>query len=667
MSISRKFLASFVSALLSVAVLQAQPFVHPGIFHSRNDLLRMKEAVAEKREPIYSGYRLFIQNPASAYTYKMQGPLKMVARNPTVGQGNYDNDANAAHQNAIMWAITGQKAYADKAIEIINAWSSALSSITGKDAVLMAGLGPFKMVNAAEIIRYTDAGWQENDIRQAERHFKLVVYPVIKNFAPFANGNWDAAAIKTVMGIGVFCNDRAIFEDALHYYTNGAGNGAIRHYIINENGQIQESGRDQAHTQLGIGMLAECCQIAWNQGLDLYAYDDNRLLKGFEYVAKFNLGEEVPFSETLDRTGKYHHLKIARHDRGPLRAVYEQVYNHYVNLVGLQAPYIQKAAEKIRPEGPGRPGADHPGYGTLFFSRTPGQQSAFSASAPAAPAAPVALADPSSVMLNWVSVIGATSYSLERSESEEGPYKVLAAKIAGTTYADKDVRSGSVYYYRLKASNMAGTSSESRSTAISAGLPVGWEQFDVGEVTEPGSTLFNGKEFILHGSGKGIDSLKDSFHFTGIQAKRRAEIIIRYVPQLSSQFTSFGITIREDKSPGAAHVSLSFVPGKTSEIEAPDWHVRFTERKSGGMTKNISTLNKLPESAVTYGRMTGNYWLRVVRNGKKILAYASADGKQWKALGKTRIVFKNGYSGLFAGSGMPNGTVVKLDQVKLED
>jgi len=160
----------------------------------------------------------------------------MVGRNPTVGQGAYDNDANAAHQNAIMWAITGDRRYADKAIEIVNAWSSTLQSITGKDAVLMAGLGPFKMINAAEILRYTNSGWKEADIKQTEKHFKEVIYPVLKEFAPFANGNWDAAAMKTMMAIAVFCNDRPMFERALHYYINGHGNGSLIHYIINEDG-----------------------------------------------------------------------------------------------------------------------------------------------------------------------------------------------------------------------------------------------------------------------------------------------------------------------------------------------------------------------------------------------------------------------------------------------
>ena len=37
-------------------------------------------------------------------------------------------------------------------------------------------------------------------------------------------------------------------------------------------GQWQESGRDQEHAQLGVGMMDYACQVAWNQGLDLFGY-----------------------------------------------------------------------------------------------------------------------------------------------------------------------------------------------------------------------------------------------------------------------------------------------------------------------------------------------------------------------------------------------------------
>lgn len=654
------FLLVFVYSVIATA----QSFIHPGLLHSKEDLARMKKAVADKEEPIYSGYQLFIQNPASQYTYKMQGPLAMVGRNPTVGQTAYDNDANAAHQNAIMWFITGDKRYANKAIEIVNAWSSTLKSITGKDAVLMAGLGPFKMVNAAEILRYTNSGWKEKEIQQTEKHFKEIIYPVLKDFAPFANGNWDAAAVKTVMAIAVFCNHRPMFEKALRYYTNGHGNGSLLHYVINEEGQIQESGRDQAHTQLGIGMLAECCAIAWNQGLNLYAYAHNRLLKGFEYVAKFNLGnDDVPFTEWLDRTGKYHHTKISQQERGNLRAVYEQVYNHYHNQMGLATPYIQQAAEKLRPEGPGKPGADHPGYGTLYFTR-PKEYTQISS--PAAPVAIIAVASKTEISLNWIESVGATAYTIKRAIKSSEPYTTIAKNVRQSNYVDKLVKAGAIYYYTVTAINEKGQSANSYETAIAAGLPHPWKQKDIG-ITQEGLTLFDGKKFTIESAGKNLDSSNDELHFTYQPLTGNGEIIARFIPQPSSQFSQMGLMIRSGLSGDAPFASLVIYPVQTGQIELPDWHAKLIVRFTAGEKIDTSAISfSLSELAVTWGRLTRHVWLRLQRNENNFTGSISYDGKIWKPVFAIVLPFnKNLFAGLSVSSGMSNSTTVFFDKVSI--
>ncbi|MFC0771626.1 alginate lyase family protein [Terrimonas alba] len=655
----------FCVALFFVdTVISAQAFVHPGILHSNDDLQRMKKAVANKQEPIYSGYQLFIQNSASQYTYKMQGPLAMVGRNPTVGASAYDNDANAAHQNAVMWAITGDKRYADKAIEIVNAWSSTLKLITGKDAVLMAGLGPFKMINAAEILRYTSSGWKETDIRQTEKHFKKVIYPVLKDFAPFANGNWDAAAIKTMMGISVFCNDRSMFERALHYYAKGHGNGSLNHYIINEDGQVQESGRDQAHTQLGIGMLAECCAIAWNQGLDLYAYDNNRLLKGFEYTAKFNSGnDDVPFTEWLDRTGKYHHTQISQKARGELRAVYEQVYNHYVIQMGLTAPFVQQAAEKLRPEGPGKPGADHPGYGTLYFAS---KKKTFIDTRPVAPGAVIADGSGKEIKLKWIESVGATAYTIKRATKAGGSYSIIARNVKQSTYVDKQVKPGATYYYTITALNEKGESANSYETASAAGLPSAWKQKDIGNAR--GTTSFDGKIFTIESFGKNSDNTNDELHFTYQPISGNGEMIARFVPQPSSQFSQMGLMMREESENNPSFVSLMIYPAKKADIELPDWRVKMIARNvtAAKVDTSINALS-LSEPAVTWGRLTGYVWLRLQRNGNNFICSLSYDGKKWQQL-QTEVLplNKNVFVGLFASSGMPNSTTVFFDHVLIQ-
>ncbi len=83
-----------------------------------------------------------------------------------------------------------------------------------------------------------------------------------------------------MMAIGVLCDDREIFEQGLRYFFEGEGTQTISHAVnfVHPNGlgQWQESGRDQGHTAMGPQLMGVICEIAWNQGIDLYSYDNNR-------------------------------------------------------------------------------------------------------------------------------------------------------------------------------------------------------------------------------------------------------------------------------------------------------------------------------------------------------------------------------------------------------
>src|SRR4051812_46317775 len=326
--------------LASIAILQAPAhgeFKHPGILHTADDLARMKQMVAEGKEPWKGGFEQLKAHGDSQSSYKLRGPFERAGRGPGFNE-NIDaimHDCNACYQNALMWAITGDEAHATKAVEILNAWSYTHKQQTGRDVQLGAGLWGFKFASAAEIMRYTYPKWDTKDVKQCEKMLRDVFYPPIKDFATFANGNWDGACMKTMMAIGVFCDDQAIFDRAVNYFYAGEGNGGLTNYVINEAGQCQESGRDQAHTQLGLGLLCEACEIGWNQGLDMYGAENNRLLKAFEYTAKYNLGEDVPFAPHIDTTGQYDHKKISTDGCGKFRPVWEMAYHHYHTRRGL--------------------------------------------------------------------------------------------------------------------------------------------------------------------------------------------------------------------------------------------------------------------------------------------------------------------------------------------
>ena len=102
---------------------------------------------------------------------------------------------------------------------------------------------------------------------------------------------------------------------------------------------------------MGLGYLGCAAEIAWKQGIDLYGAMDNRLLLGFEYTAKYNLGEDVPYEPYRSVAGRYHYPTISSKARGRFSNIYERVYHHYHHRRGIDMPYTRRVLENIRPEG----------------------------------------------------------------------------------------------------------------------------------------------------------------------------------------------------------------------------------------------------------------------------------------------------------------------------
>jgi hypothetical protein len=187
--------------------------------------------------------------------------------------------------------------------------------------------------------------------------------------------------MASLLAIAVVCDRRDLFDEAVAYFKSGAGNGAIDKAVWflhpGALGQFQESGRDQGHSLLGIGILGIICEMAWNQGVDLYGYDDNRVLKGAEYVARYNNGHDVPYA-TYDNCDGVNQTVISAAGRGQERPIWELVYHHYTGRKGLAARNCAAAAAAVRPEGgggdygPNSGGFDQLGYGTLAYTLEPG-------------------------------------------------------------------------------------------------------------------------------------------------------------------------------------------------------------------------------------------------------------------------------------------------------
>ncbi|MBT9182969.1 alginate lyase family protein [Pectobacterium punjabense] len=381
------FLSLFLSGLnVGHAAANDKAFLHPGMLYKQADLERMKAGVDNKQDPWYTDWQLLQSHYLASATYSVT-PKAVVYRNdPTngsVGNGELQNSASAALSLAIEWAVTKNPAYANAAIKILNGWSTTLTAIKGNDAQLVASLYGYKLLNAAEILRYSGSGWSPTEIAQFSKMMTNVFYPLTKTYGQvnggWANGNWDAADTVFNLSLGVWLNDFAIYDNAVTYFKQGGGNGSVIHYVQNENGQLQESGRDQAHAQGGLGLLVMAAQIGYNQrqyhtnGADMVSYPNNTypLVKAAEYTAKYNLGYTVPYTPipgkgyTLADMGKGHSwtpgLTISPRFRGEFRPIYRSILNLFT-AAGVSETTLPYTKDVISRMPIGKFYFDHPSY-----------------------------------------------------------------------------------------------------------------------------------------------------------------------------------------------------------------------------------------------------------------------------------------------------------------
>eukprot|EP00658_Telonema_sp_P-2_P002863 TRINITY_DN11056_c0_g1_i2.p1 TRINITY_DN11056_c0_g1~~TRINITY_DN11056_c0_g1_i2.p1 ORF type:complete len:224 (+),score=37.92 TRINITY_DN11056_c0_g1_i2:605-1276(+) len=120
-----------------------------------------------------------------------------------------------------------------------------------------------------------------------------------------ANGNWDAVCMSAVASWAVFLDNTTMLKSVQKYFSTGAGNGRLTNYIIDPEGECQESGRDQAHVQLGLFNLVQAGLTLYHATNDttVLTMENYRLRAGLEYTARYNLGYAVPYTSNCGPPG----------------------------------------------------------------------------------------------------------------------------------------------------------------------------------------------------------------------------------------------------------------------------------------------------------------------------------------------------------------------------
>lgn len=342
-------------------------FVHPGILVSRAQLDFVKAKVAAGAQPWKAAFdRLKASRLAQpGWTAK---PIAVVQcgphSGPDIGCSDEMNDAIAAYSNALLWYYTGQTQFADKAIQIMNAWSAVLKdhafdTTTFTNGLLQAGWAGEVFPRAAEIIRSTSTRWPADQVQRFQAMLRTAFLPRVIDGWP-GGGNWNTTMAEATINIGIFNDDRATFDrgvsnwrvtvESLVYLTS---DGPTPHIPLRSTsagawwgakmfiqGLEQETCRDLSHTVMGLAGAVNAAETARIQGLDLYAAEQTRLIAGFELQAQFLNTGSIPTSlcpNGLVLGGTGYQLS------------WEIFYNHYHGRLGVSLPQSRTFIATIRP------------------------------------------------------------------------------------------------------------------------------------------------------------------------------------------------------------------------------------------------------------------------------------------------------------------------------
>lgn len=399
------------------------------------DFNRVKTALDAGTAPqaVKDEFQNLKNSPYASLTYT-PNPQKEIVRGDATGtetgSENYAyamRDAAAAYQTALLWRLTGNDSYADKAVEILNGWAKTCVRITSNDAnqVLAAGAQGYTFANAAGIV-YNYSGWTSTQREEFKKWMLNVFAPKNRDFLDTHTGsnvcaehywsNWDLVNMCSYFSIGVLTENSEMINYVVNYFHKGVGNGCIKRLIRGTHSdplgtgeiicQNQESGRDQGHAQMSMMVAAELCQMAKSlyadnptvKELDFFGAEDNAVLKMGEYVALSNLKSgtdnankegawlvtqsNMPFEKFVYCTGctcrdqnhgATHTLMADDSGRGAVRPGWEILLAHYKKVSGHK--YVEQMADKLRPEngsGDSRYGSnsgafDQLGWNTLML------------------------------------------------------------------------------------------------------------------------------------------------------------------------------------------------------------------------------------------------------------------------------------------------------------
>ncbi|MET9484230.1 alginate lyase family protein [Streptomyces sp. NPDC006638] len=360
-----------VKAAVAAPAVAAAPavFTHPGVNLNTAQLDFVRAKVQAGAQPWKAAYDQMVASKYASLsrTAKPRATVECGSySNPNNGCTDEREDAIAAYTDALIWYITRDDAYAQKAIQLMDAWSGTIKDHTNSNAPLQTGWAGSSWPKAAEIIKYVRGNWANSG--RFDTMLRNVYLPKLLAGSN-SNGNWELTMVEASTSIAVYLNDKAAYDSSISRYLTRvpayiylASDGALPKTVPSQNlnttakivsywqgqstfgsamtGLTQETCRDFVHTGYGISSVSHVLETARLQGQDLYPQVGERLRQALGFQSRYEI-QAQPVPSNLCGGSVVRGL-------GPITEV---GFNTLNTLHGVAMSNTQTLTERQRPSG----------------------------------------------------------------------------------------------------------------------------------------------------------------------------------------------------------------------------------------------------------------------------------------------------------------------------
>lgn len=337
----------------------AAGFVHPGVLVNRAQLEEIHRRYEAGTQPQKGAVDALKASPFGALNYVSKPRFQVECgpySTPDLGCKDEQRDAAAAYGQALLWAATGDAHYAHTAIAIMNAWSATLQKgHTNANGPVQAAWTGELWPRAGEIIRYTTDLWPPAEIARFQNMLRTQYLSSLIHGST-ENGNKELAQSEALIDIGVFLDDRAVYDLGVkmwrgrapaYIYLKSDGPKPVRPVGAGEaiwsnkgempqlvDGLLQETARDSQHAALAFAAMCNAAETARQQGLDLFGEQAKRIMAAMEFQAQYLPPNPGVAPENLEFN---------------LHPTWEIAYNEFHNRLGYPLPKMGAVIAAHRP------------------------------------------------------------------------------------------------------------------------------------------------------------------------------------------------------------------------------------------------------------------------------------------------------------------------------